>query len=70
MTAIIETINKAIELARKNGKKTAIAAFVKDHDDKLARQILEDLAVNGWHASYTRNYSYDNQVSIEYEIEL
>lgn len=69
--AILETIAKAIEFARKAGKRTATAAFIEDHDDKVAWDVINQLAVNGYTASFSKSIadSYKEPiVSTEYEI--
>jgi len=69
MIAIVETINKAIELARKNGRDKAVAAFYQEHD---VMKVLEELAKCGWHASVKRCYDamQPDLTIIEYEIDL
>ena len=73
MAAILETILKSIEFARKAGKKVATAGFVEDHDDAVAWDVLSQLAQFGYNASFRKYYdnSYDPPlVSTEYEIKL
>ena len=69
MIAIVETINKAIELARKNGRDKAVAAFYQEHE---VIKVLEELSKCGWHAKATRcgDTSYPDLTIIEYEIDL
>ena len=72
MIDVYETIYKAIEFARKAGKKTTVAGFVGEHDTKLSWEIVNKLASEGYQVSFSHvgNYSeYDPPiVSTEYEI--
>jgi hypothetical protein len=56
IAAVQETIYNAIELARKAGKKSATAAFIEDIKDDEAEEVLKQLEINGFHASYSRYY--------------
>lgn len=73
MFEILKKISDQIKLARANYQKTVIVDFPGGHDYDISWEVIRQLAINGYHASFSNNYvnTFDSPVIVtEYEIQI